>query len=35
MHRLDKLKLDLIIAERLPNIGLGKTLNDKLQRAAK
>jgi L-threonylcarbamoyladenylate synthase len=35
MHRLDKLKLDLIIAERLPNIGLGKTLNDKLQRATK
>lgn len=35
MHRLDKLKLDMIIAERLPDIGLGKTINDKLQRASK
>lgn len=35
MHRLDKLNLDLIIAERLPNTGLGKTINDKLQRATK
>lgn len=35
MHRLDKMGLDLIIAERLPNVGLGKTLNDKLQRATK
>lgn len=33
MHRLDKLNLDLIIAERLPDVGLGKTINDKLQRA--
>ena len=35
MHRLDKLNLDLIIAERLPDIGLGKTMNDKLERATK
>ncbi len=35
MHRLDKLNLDMIIAEQLPNIGLGKTMNDKLQRATK
>ena len=35
MHRLDKLNLDLIIAERLPNVGLGRTLNDKLERASK
>ncbi|MDA8692528.1 L-threonylcarbamoyladenylate synthase [Saprospiraceae bacterium] len=35
MHRLDKLNLDLIIAERLPDIGLGRTLNDKLERASK
>ncbi len=35
MHRLDKLNLDMIIAERLPDIGLGKTLNDKLERATK
>ncbi|MFM6925788.1 MAG: L-threonylcarbamoyladenylate synthase [Ferruginibacter sp.] len=33
MHRLDKLGLDLIIAERLPEHGLGKTINDRLQRA--
>ncbi len=35
MHRLDKLDLDLIIAERLPDEGIGKTLNDKLERATK
>lgn len=35
MHRLDKLNLDMIIAEKLPDIGLGKTINDKLQRATK
>ena len=35
MHRLDKLKLDLIIAEKLPDFGLGKTINDKLLRASK
>jgi len=33
MHRLDQLDLDLIIAERVPNIGLGKAINDKLSRA--
>jgi L-threonylcarbamoyladenylate synthase len=35
LHRLDKLNLDMIIAERLPDVGIGKTLNDKLQRATK
>ncbi len=35
MHRLDKLGLDLIIAGRLPDEGIGKTLNDKLERATK
>jgi L-threonylcarbamoyladenylate synthase len=35
MHRLDNCKLDLIIIEKLPDIGLGKTINDKLTRAAK
>lgn len=35
MHRLDQKKLDVIIAERLPDIGLGKTMNDKLERATK
>jgi L-threonylcarbamoyladenylate synthase len=33
MHHLDQLDLDVILAERLPNSGLGKTINDKLQRA--
>ena len=35
MHRLDKLDLDVIIAQRLPALGLGTTLNDKLERASK
>jgi L-threonylcarbamoyladenylate synthase len=35
MHRLDQNNLDLIIAERLPDEGLGKTINDKLERATK
>jgi L-threonylcarbamoyladenylate synthase len=34
MHRLDERKLDVIVAERFPDIGLGKTINDRLQRAA-
>ena len=34
MHRLDQLGLDLILAERLPDHGLGKTINDKLERAS-
>lgn len=33
MHQLDRLELDLIIAERLPDYGLGKSMNDRLQRA--
>ena len=33
LHRLDKLQLDLIIAERFPDAGLGKTINDRLKRA--
>lgn len=35
LHFLDSLKLDAIIAIRLPDIGLGKTINDRLERAAK
>lgn len=35
LHRLDKLKLDVIIAERFPDAGLGKTINDRLERASK
>jgi L-threonylcarbamoyladenylate synthase len=33
MHRLDQCNLDLIIMERFPDEGLGKTINDKLLRA--
>lgn len=35
LHRLDKADLDVIIAEKLPNHGLGETMNDRLQRAVK
>ena len=35
MHRLDKLGLDLIIAQRFPQNDLGKSINDRLHRAAK
>jgi L-threonylcarbamoyladenylate synthase len=35
MHRLDNNNLDLIIAEQLPEIGLGKSINDRLKRAVK
>ena len=35
LHVLDKLNLDVIIAERLPDIGLGKSINDRLERATK
>lgn len=34
LHLLDKENLDLIIAERLPAEGLGRTINDRLERAA-
>lgn len=33
LHRLDKRDLDVIIAEVFPDYGLGKTINDRLQRA--
>ena len=35
MHELDKLDLDLIVAQRLPDTGLGKSINDRLERATK
>ncbi|WP_299523307.1 L-threonylcarbamoyladenylate synthase [Winogradskyella sp.] len=35
LHQLDKHDLDIIIAERLPNYGLGKSINDRLIRATK
>ncbi len=34
LHKLDRLDLDLIVAERFPDHGLGKTINDRLERAA-
>jgi L-threonylcarbamoyladenylate synthase len=34
MHKLDELNLDIIIAERMPNQGIGKAINDRLERAA-
>ncbi len=34
MHRLDALGLDLILAERVPDTGLGLAINDRLRRAA-
>jgi len=33
LHELDHKKLDVIIAERFPDNGLGKSINDRLQRA--
>ncbi len=33
MHRLDQQDLDIIIAERFPDKGLGRSINDRLQRA--
>ena len=34
LHRMDASNADLIVVERLPNAGLGKSINDRLQRAA-
>lgn len=34
LHRLDELDLDLIVAQKFPDIGLGKSINDRLERAA-
>ena len=34
LHELDNLDLDIIIAETFPDFGLGKSINDRLQRAA-
>ncbi|TAF46520.1 MAG: threonylcarbamoyl-AMP synthase [Sphingobacteriales bacterium] len=35
LHRLDNCGLDVIIAERMPNDGLGCTINDRLERGTK
>lgn len=34
LHKLDDLNLDVIVAQRCPNIGLGQSINDRLERAA-
>ena len=34
LHELDHQKLDVIIVEKMPDIGLGKSMNDRLKRAA-
>ncbi len=34
LHRLDDQEITLILAERFPDKGLGKTINDRLQRAS-
>jgi len=35
LHTLDGLHLDIIVAERFPDSGLGKSINDRLERATK
>lgn len=35
LHRLDNLELDLIIAKRFPDTGLGKSINDRLERGTR
>ena len=35
MHELDQMNLDLIIAQQFPDDGMGKSINDRLTRAAK
>jgi L-threonylcarbamoyladenylate synthase len=35
LHQLDMQDLDIIIAEKLPDYGLGKSINDRLNRATK
>lgn len=34
MHQLDRLGLDLIIAEYMPDTGLGRSMNDRMKRAS-
>ena len=34
LHELDHLNLDVIIVEKLPDFGLGKSMNDRLKRAS-
>ncbi len=34
MRELDAMDIDIIVAERFPNIGIGRAINDRLERAA-
>lgn len=34
LHKLDNLNLDIIILEQFPDRGLGKSINDRLERAS-
>lgn len=34
LHQLDHLNLDIILVEKMPDFGLGKSMNDRLQRAS-
>ncbi len=34
LHRLDSMQLELIVAELVPEVGLGQAINDRLRRAA-
>lgn len=35
LHELDTMKIDMIVAQKFPNHGLGKSINDRLSRATK
>lgn len=35
MHKLDRMNLDMIVAQKFPDYGLGKSINDRLSRATK
>jgi L-threonylcarbamoyladenylate synthase len=35
LHRLDQSDVDVILVEKLPDIGIGKSINDRLKRAVK
>ena len=34
LRKLDRLELDMILAERFPDEGLGRAINDRLERAS-
>lgn len=34
MRKMDEIEMDIIIAEKLPEIGIGRAINDRLERAA-